>query len=395
MRSPARSILPLLLLITGALVNTPFAQQSGDGDPLMERQRQLKSLKSEIEENRRKIEEIRKKEKNAGAAEQRIKRDRELTIRYLAQLGEQERVLLSDLGDRQIQLDERTTQQEAAAGALRKRLRFYQRRSKPHTAELLLSARSFSEMFARAAFLSRAIQKDRADLIWLRQQREEVAVATALLESRRNGLQTLQEEKLREKARLDKRSAAARDQIESLRRERAASEARTKELEKTEAQIRDLIRRLEQERERARKSGRSTPAGEGLAALRGRLPWPVKGELIGKFGVEINPRFGTKVPSNGIDIQAPTGTAVHAVAAGVVEFVDWYPGYGRSVIIDHGGGYYTLYAHCARVAVSKGARVAAGQTIAEVGDTDSLKGPCLHFEIRRGTEAMNPQEWLP
>ena len=68
------------------------------------------------------------------------------------------------------------------------------------------------------------------------------------------------------------------------------------------------------------------------------MSWPAQGELVGRFGVEMHPRFGTKVPSNGIDIAAAAGTAVAAVAAGLAEFVDWLPGYGRCVIVNHGGG---------------------------------------------------------
>jgi murein hydrolase activator len=108
----------------------------------------------------------------------------------------------------------------------------------------------------------------------------------------------------------------------------------------------------------------------------------------------VHPRYGTRVPQNGIDITAPLGTPVRAVAAGSVVYVDWLPGYGRTVILDHGGGFYTLYAHASSVAVHRGDRVVEGQTIAGVGDTDSIRGPCLHFEVRQGEKALNPREWL-
>lgn len=399
MRSRARAILAAgaVLLLAGAalpLFPAPSIAQSGS-DPLIQRQKELRQLKDQIEQNRQKIDELKKKEKDLGDLDGRIRRDRDLTTRYLAELEGQERRLLEDLTQRQGQLDQRTVQADRASEALRKRLRLYQKSRRPHSAELILSSRSFGELFARGAFLARAIQKDRTELIWLEQQRQEVAVATALLESRRTGLQTLQEEKLREKARLDQKSAQARDQIAQLRKERGEFEERQKELAKTESQIRTLIRKLEEERERARKRGGPPPVtGPGLEGRRGRMGWPVEGEIVGRFGVELHPRFGTKVPSNGVDIAAPAGAAITAVAPGLAEFVDWLPGYGRTVIVNHGGGYYTLYAHCSRVLVPKGSQVAEGQKIAEVGDTDSVKGNCLHFEIRKGQEAMNPQEWL-
>jgi septal ring factor EnvC (AmiA/AmiB activator) len=390
-RSRARTV-----LVLAALVLFPaLALGQASSDPLLTRQKELRDLKSKIEENRRKIEEIKKKEKDLGKVDERLRRDRDLTARYLASLEEQERALLGDLTERQTQLDERTAQQDHGAELLRQRLRLYQRARRPHAAELIFSSRSFAELFARGTFLSRAIQKDRSDLIWLRQRREEVAIATALLESRRNGLETLQEEKLREKARIEQRSAEAQSQIAKLRKERGDFEARQRELAKTETQIRSFISKLEEERKQAAKGGKKAPpSGPGLDGMRGRLAWPARGDLVGRFGVEMHPRFGTKVPSNGIDIAAPAGAPIVAVAAGTIEFVDWLPGYGRCVIVNHGGGFYTLYAHCSRTLVAKGAKVAAGQKVAEVGDTDSVKGTILHFEIRKGQDAMNPEEWL-
>ncbi len=348
-----------------------------------------------MDENRSKIAELRRKEKNLGALNERLQRDKDLTARYLARLGEQERALLDDLSTGQTELDQRSGEHDNLADALRRRLRAYQRARHPQTAELLLSSKNFSDLFARGTLLSRAIRRDRTDLIWLRQQRDDVALATSLLESRRRGLEVLQEEKIREKGRIEQKAERATQQIAEIREERAAFERRQKELVRSEQQIRALLARLEAARRKPAKGAKpSGPSGPGIEGRRGGLPWPAVGEVIGRFGVELHPRFGTKVPSNGIDIAAPSGTPVKAIASGVAEFVDWLSGYGRCVIVNHGGGFYSLYAHCSRVLVSAGDKISEGQKIAEVGDTDSIKGSCLHFEIRKGQEAMNPEAWL-
>ncbi len=381
------------LLILAVLLPAVAASQSSD-DPILSRQRELKDLKKQMEENRRQIEDLSRKEKKLGDLDGRLKRDRELTERYLARLEDQEQALLGDLGERQTELDHRAAEHDAMARRLTQRLRAYQRNRRPHTAELLLSSKSFAELFARGAILARAIQRDRTDLIWLRGQRDELSLATSLLESRRRGLDALQEEKIREKARLEQKSERARAEIATVRKEREAFERREKELKRTEQQIKSLLARLEEERRRPPKGAGAPPKGPGLEGRRGALTWPVDGKLVGRFGAEIHPRFGTRVPNNGLDIAAAEGTTVKAVAAGVAAFVDWLPGYGRCVIVNHGGGFYSLYAHCSRVLVATGGKIAEGQKIAEVGDTDSVKGSCLHFEIRRGEEAMNPEEWL-
>ena len=98
--------------------------------------------------------------------------------------------------------------------------------------------------------------------------------------------------------------------------------------------------------------------------------------------------------NNGVDIAAPSGTPIRAVAAGRVEFVDWIGGYGNCIILNHGGGYYTLYAHAAETFVNPGQVVSHKEVIAEVGDSGSLNGFECHFEIRKSKQALNPIEWF-
>ena len=112
------------------------------------------------------------------------------------------------------------------------------------------------------------------------------------------------------------------------------------------------------------------------------------------FGKSLHPVYGTAVINNGIDIRAPRGTPIQAVEAGTVQFVDWYGAYGKTVILDHRGGHYSIYSHLEDVRVEKGAKVGRGDMIGTVGDTGSLDGPKLHFEIRKGGKAVDPITWL-
>ncbi len=394
-RSARRARGAAAFLFLSLLLFPAVAPAQANDDPIQARQRELRDLKREMDENRAKIEELRRKEKNIGALNGRLKKDKELTARYIASLADQERDLSDKYSAGQSELDLRSAEHDRVADALRQRLRAYQRARHLQTAELLLSGKSFSDLFARGAWLARAIQRNRNDVLWLRQQRDELALLTSNLESKRHGVEVLQEEKIRKKGEIEQDLEQANRQIARLRTERAAFESRQQELARSEKQIRTLLARLEEERRKPPKAGRAaTPSGPGLEGRRGGLPWPAAGQVIGRFGIELHPRFLTKVPSNGIDIAAPTGTPVKAVASGVAEFVDWLSGYGRCVIVNHGGGFYSLYAHCSRVLVSGGDKIAEGQKIAEVGDTDSVKGSCLHFEIRRGQEAMDPEAWL-
>jgi septal ring factor EnvC (AmiA/AmiB activator) len=98
--------------------------------------------------------------------------------------------------------------------------------------------------------------------------------------------------------------------------------------------------------------------------------------------------------NSGIQIQAAEGTPIHAVASGVVKFADWFKGYGKLVILDHGRGYYSLYAQASNLNVSEGQSVAKGQVLGSVGDTDSLVGSSLYFEIRKNGVPQDPLHWL-
>ena len=134
----------------------------------------------------------------------------------------------------------------------------------------------------------------------------------------------------------------------------------------------------------------------GLDALRGRLPWPLadRGRIAGAYGEVVNPRHGTRTPRHGLVLEAPEGTPIRAIAEGRVEFVDWFKGFGRCLVIDHGGGWMSVSAHASAFTVGPGDDVVAGQVVGAVGDTGSLDGPRLYFQMSRGSEPVNPIEWL-
>jgi septal ring factor EnvC (AmiA/AmiB activator) len=160
-----------------------------------------------------------------------------------------------------------------------------------------------------------------------------------------------------------------------------------------ERQLSDLLADLERQREQQRTAGTAGPAG-GFEALAGALDWPVRGELVRPFGRSVHPDYGTVTVNNGINIATTAGTPVFAVAAGDVVFADDLPGFGLCVILDHGGGYYSLYANLGRVFASRGLDVARGEIVAEVAVTADEVTAELYFEIRRGKTPLDPSVWL-
>jgi len=116
--------------------------------------------------------------------------------------------------------------------------------------------------------------------------------------------------------------------------------------------------------------------------------------VVAAFGAQVHPRFGTRTFRNGVDIEAGEGTAVEAVYPGAVVYTGWFKGYGNLIILDHGNEYYTLYAHVAEIHVKEGDEVRQGQRIGTVGETGSLAGPRLYFEVRYQGKPQDPEQWL-
>ncbi len=132
-----------------------------------------------------------------------------------------------------------------------------------------------------------------------------------------------------------------------------------------------------------------------LYQKKGKLPWPMEGKVITRFGLEKHPQFKTATKNNGVEIAPETKDAViRAVHAGRVVYTDYFQGYGNLVILDHGLSYYSLYGHCASFLVKKGDWVTNEQPLAVVGDVGSLKGACLYLEIRYKAQPLNPLQWL-
>jgi septal ring factor EnvC (AmiA/AmiB activator) len=173
------------------------------------------------------------------------------------------------------------------------------------------------------------------------------------------------------------------DLLSLLQAEAVQSGRVVKDLEVADRELGTMIAELE-----------AAPADSGFGALKGRLPWPVVGRVELGFGKVENPRFHTVTVQKGVDVRAPPGTAVRAVADGKVVYAGWLRGYGNLVILDHGDGYHTVVAHLGELERKMGEEVHQGEGLGPLGDTGSLKGAYVYFELRHHGVAVDPQVWL-
>lgn len=179
--------------------------------------------------------------------------------------------------------------------------------------------------------------------------------------------------------------------LASLQRE---TESRVRALKELEQAAQRLQKMMDEISRRALSRPPGVPSGTGLEAMKGKLEWPVKGELTGAFGRARHPEFSTEVFRKGIDIQARIGEETKAVEQGRVVFADRFSGYGKMLIIDHGERYFSIYAHLSEITKKNGDTVRRGETVGLVGDSDSLAGARLYFEMRKDGKSIDPLPWF-
>ena len=183
--------------------------------------------------------------------------------------------------------------------------------------------------------------------------------------------------------------------LASLRREK---EARSRELREMEAASHRLAKMLEEISRRSVSKTRETlsrpTTGAGLESMRGRLDWPVRGQVSAPFGKVKHPEFAAEVFRNGIDINAPIGEEIKAVEKGRIVYADGFAGYGRMVVVDHGERYFTIYGHLSEIIRKNGEDIARGEVIGKVGDGATLEGSKLYFEMRKDGRSLDPVPWF-
>jgi murein hydrolase activator len=259
---------------------------------------------------------------------------------------------------------------------------------------VMLSARTFGDLVARYKYLHILAQRDRAVLGRVNQLRTMVNGARRQLVSLQNGVEQNRTDKAEEAIRLATLEHARVKSLAQVQQDAKRAKARLAELAKSESRLNNVIAGFESARRRAASRSGATAAPSSIRTSDyGKLDWPVDGSIIYRFGRVINPN-NTTTRWNGIGISAAQGAQVHTVSAGEVVLADVMGTYGNTVIVEHGGGDYSVYGSLGQMSVAKGSRVAKGQIIGTIGATDPALPPHLHFEIRRGGPAVDPLDWL-
>ncbi|HVP56628.1 MAG TPA: peptidoglycan DD-metalloendopeptidase family protein [bacterium] len=352
------------------------------------KEQELARIKQQLDEQRQQAAKLAGQEQDLSGEIESLNKELSLNQTLLRKLDEKKAVLLDDLKDAQEDLAQAQASLAGAGATLKGRLRGIYKFGRGQAMEVVLTSETFADLTKRIYYLSIVADHDRQLMSDFEKTVEAKQVLVDHIEEKRAKLEETETEVAEETQNLSAKKDERDALVARLKDKRYYYENKARELQEASRNLEETLGKLE--------AGRSAAPSEGgsFAALAGRLVWPCEGEVITDFGVETQPKFGTIIKNNGIDIKASEGTFVRAVAAGTVSYAGALTGYGNAVILDHGGGYYTLYGRLESVVVQVGYQVAQGDRLGFVGETSAPEGAVLHFEIRQGKKALDPQAWL-
>lgn len=375
------SLVVILSVLCPALATPPQQSSKPTTAQKAELQAKLAKVKKQIQQARAEIRRIRKRERAVTAdlleTEQNLETTRKRLHTVRARLSAV-RSLQRKTAARLKELEQRLQQRQQL---LARRVRVAYQQGNASTVRVLLGSRDVHDLISRSYVLGRIARADSRLVLAIQQDKQEVAQAKAQLDKQAQEIAQLEVELAQQTRLLQQQSETKRQILQDIAHDRALKEQALDEWEEESRQIAAMLRAMEQ-----------TPRGQARLAkpFRGGFIRPVSGPIVSGFGMRYHPILKVNRMHNGVDIAAPHGTPIKATADGEVIFAGYRRGYGNTVIIDHGGGVATLYAHCSALAVGEGTVVKQGQVIAYVGATGLATGPHLHFEVRHNGEPVNP-----
>ena len=387
----------LALLLTVA-VSAVFAQNPKD---------ELSGVKKEIKAQKQLIKKTRKVEAVISTELQEILRNLEQKESDLGRLGRDLQGVESSLSrtGREIQIV--TEEANRKKLEIEKRLVSVYKAGELGALRMFFSAESFPQLAENIRYMRSILDNDKHIFVeyntkidQLKSLKTDLERDAVKKERIKNGIEQkkleIEEEKSKKSAYLGK-----------VRQDRKSYETSLKDLQANASRLQAMITRLDSLSRRKLSSrhekpgAKSKPLAElppvpdrGFASQKGRMSLPARGEILESYGKHKHPEFNSFTFSKGLSISAAAGTEIKSIYEGTVIFSDYFKGFGNMMVVDHGGGYFSLYAHASRLSKKVGAEVARHETIGAVGDVDSSKGSILYFEIRHLGKPVDPAGWV-
>lgn len=301
----------------------------------------------------------------------------------------------------QTQLEEAAREEENQYDSMKLRIKYLYEKNQTGYLEILMGSESLSQLLNRAEYIQKLTEYDRSKLNQYIEMKQAIAKSSEKLElekeqllelqettaAKQSSVEQLQEAKTQELAGYGKKINQAQGEISEYQKSMEAEENRMKEIEA------EIKRNEEKARKAAEEAGKKYNT-VNIGNISFIWPCPASGRITSNFGDRESPTEGASSDHQGIDIGAATGTNILAAAAGEVTISTYSYSAGNYIMINHGGGVYTVYMHCSQLLAGAGDLVSQGQVIAKVGSTGYSTGSHLHFGVRLNGSYVNPLKYV-
>ena len=377
---------PILSALIIFLLAVPLSLAAEDNTgSILEKKKELQAVEDKKDAAEEKVRKSRKQEKTVLGELETLDREIGRTKRRISNLRRDEQDLLVQISRTEDKLAGIAKERELARDRLMIRSTALYKAGNVSYLKVILGSSGIEDFEHRLFYLKKIAEHDmalfnQAAVLFSREKQEQDRLfeESDRLETTRRDLEKDLSSLARRKRSRDILLASARNEKEKYTR-------LLKELEVSSERLIKLIDAL---------SRQAQTGDSGFPMLKGALKSPVSGQIVIEFGKNRNERFNTYTLSSGITIRSAEGTPVRSVFKGKALFADWFRGYGRIIILDHGGGYYTLYGHLSAIHIEVGQKVDTDELIGLAGDSGSLEGPALYFEIRHHGKPIDPRPWL-
>lgn len=346
----------------------------------------------EIEQSRTKIKEFSQREADIVSTLNQVDRVLNKSRRQIAVLGREIDLLEEKIADTTRASRDLIQKIKANEQYIGKRLAALHKLNWLGKFQMLASAANLHELLQRKTAITRILAYDEKVMNQIIDHRQNLEIIRSRLQAhsdeKRQRAEQYQEEINRMAVERTKRSRL----LAYVREEMSAQQATIESLKQAARDLDAKIQNLE-----AGSTAAATDEyieSKPFRAYKGLLKMPVKGKIVSLFGMFKNTRYDVLNFRSGIEIQTERGEPIRAVYRGKILYADWFKGYGNMIILDHGDSYYTVYAHIEEVFKAAGDAVEAGEVMATVGDTGSMTGPKLYFEVRHHGKPLDPTQWL-
>jgi murein DD-endopeptidase MepM/ murein hydrolase activator NlpD len=386
-----------IILIGIFCINTLSAQEDYESELRKNRSR-LDAIREEISDLKSQLSVSRNQALSISDQIALIDKEMSLIVRAKGLMQTEQTILQRRQKNNETNLKETLHKLQTLKDLYADRLRYMHKYGKIKNLELLLTSASFNQALVRYRYLKIIADYDEKTIKSINRKQQEIEQLQIKLADDLAAIQSSIENKLIEEQKYKERREERNSLLTRITINQKYFQNQINVKTAEQEKLTSLIASLES----ARKARAGKAPSEEFVTIdfenfnkgKGKLPWPVHGKITSSFGKQYDPVSKTSINNSGIEILSKIGTPVKNVFSGVVRMITYLGGYGNTIIIDHGNGYYTVYSHLGEIYVGKNDIVETNQIIALVGESGSLAGSKLHFEIYGGNQAFDPQIWL-